>query len=180
MKTLSETEVRQWCEQPSISISVNRYGLLSYGKGNDCSATIEVPQDSELRVALSHSLLSYRDFYGGLLWIKEWRMGDLNEVAVGLRLLENMRRGMGHLEPIEATSGHLFRSDEFLDAQAFLSVMLLWSWQAFWVPTTPGYFYYLHHNNKVELNAGDQNALSDLQCYLSGWRPIAGSALGLR
>jgi hypothetical protein len=179
MKTLSEVEVREWCEQPSIAIAINRYGLLSFEKNNRCSATIEASLESEQRVALSHSLLSFQQFYGGLLWIKEWRMGELEVTATGWRVLENMRRGMGHLEPIEATSGHLFRADEFRDAHAFLSVTLLWSWQAFWVPATPGYFYYLHHNNKVELAARDEKTLAELQAYFSGWRPVAGSALGV-
>lgn len=69
--------------------------------------------------------------------------------------------------------------DEFRDAHAFLAVVLLWSWQAFWVPATPGYFFYLHHNDKIEINASTDEKLTELSAYLSAWRPVKGSVLGL-
>jgi hypothetical protein len=180
MKTLNEAEIQKWFEQPSVSVRMNQYGLLSFRDTKRHSAVIETPEGSAERIALSHALLSFREFFGGMLWIKEWRVGDLEGMTTGWRVMEDMRKAMGQAGPLEAAPGQLFRLDEVQDARAFLTVVLLWDWQAFWVPSTSEYFYYLHHNDKIEINASSEETFSGLTSHLSGWRPVRGSVLGLQ
>jgi hypothetical protein len=179
MEVLTEDGLQKWCGRLRNAIRLGRHGLLSFTEGDAFSAVIEVPPGGEERIALARSLLTDHTFYGGMLWIKEWNIGDLQTMSTGWRIVERMRSAMGQPCPLESAPAQLFRLDEFTDAHAFLALVLLWGWQAFWVPATPGYFFYLHHNDKIEINASTDDKLTELSAYLSAWRPAKGSVLGL-
>jgi hypothetical protein len=136
-----------------------------------------VPPESEIRIALASALLFITEFDGGVLWVKEWRVGDIEALRAGWGVLEMMRSGLRQSAPIEVAPGHLFRLDELQRAQAFLSVILLWSWQAFWIPAAFGYFTYLHHNDKAVIHTANAELATTARRQMRGWKVSEDPAL---
>jgi hypothetical protein len=85
-------------------------------------------------------------FNGALLWLTLWNNGSPQLEKIGWKLVEKMRLGLGETRPIEAAPGHWFRSDEFVELNAFLLPCFIFGWDAFFVPSGQAYFVHISHD----------------------------------
>jgi hypothetical protein len=85
-------------------------------------------------------------FEGGLLWLTLWTIGSPQLEKVGWNLVEKMRLAFGETRPIGVAPGHWFRSDEFVELNAFLLPCFLFGWDAIFFPSGQDYFVHISHD----------------------------------
>jgi hypothetical protein len=134
-----------------------------------------VPPEAPRAVALVSSLLAVEEddgFYGALMWFRSWDIGTPRIERCGLRILEQMRRGYGVTASLENAPGQLFRTDELVDAEAFLTLPLFFGWDAYLAPHGTRHFVYARGNGSLFAVTDEQQILEKLMTSLASYRPI--------
>lgn len=85
-------------------------------------------------------------FYGAVLWLTLWDIGSPQLEKIGWNIAESMRRGFGESRPIAAAPGDSFRSDEFVELNAFLLPCFVFGWDAYLLPSGQDYFVHISHD----------------------------------
>jgi hypothetical protein len=174
VRVLNYQESKQWCEKAPLSMKVGPHGHLSYGPSVALGVSVKVPVEAGPTIALASSLLAFEanvDFYGGLLWLVNWDIGTPQIERSGLRMIEQMRRGYGICSSIDNTPGNLFRTDEIADLHAFISVLMLFAWDAYFIPRGTRYFMYFRSNGYIYLVTDEEDIRSRLLKHLAYWKP---------
>jgi hypothetical protein len=175
MKTLRFEDLNTWFLESASNVEVQSSDHLRFEGSKTFSCRIDVPLETMRVVALVYSLLSVESetrFYGGLIWYTNWGMGTPEIEQCGLRMLEQMRRGYGAVESIENAPVQVFRSDELVDAQAFMVLPLLWGWDAYFKPHSSRYFAYARQNRSLYLVSDDEQVFNRLLSALSSYSPV--------
>src|SRR5260370_9919779 len=149
MKVLRTEDVLKWCETSASRISPAPRGYLRYGMSEPLGIRLTVPREAQAAVMLAHRLLAFEGddgYYGAFMWFANWDIGTPQIERCGLRMLEQMRRGYGVTASVENAPGQLFRTDEIADAHAFLTLPLLFGWDAYFMPHGTRYFAYARQN----------------------------------
>ncbi len=107
-----------------------------------------------------------------LVWLTEFGMwGDLEE-AVGRKLWTQLLRGYRAPEEkkMEDAPGLLFDEPEIEDQRAFLTVLLVFQWDAMLVPEHGSYFVRISHDGYVRFAAKDERTAKKLTAIADGWK----------
>jgi len=174
MKTVTEVECKNWCKALHNPIIVSNSGQLVYETAGAHAFAVAVPGPFLQRVGLCYSLLSFPSedyFQGGMLWLREWNIGAGGIERVGWKVMEQMRRGYGQSASLENEPGHAFRSDEFVDAQAFVLQAMAFEWDAFLIPSISDYYIFISHSGTVHCIANEASKLEELCSRLNRWGP---------
>jgi hypothetical protein len=89
---------------------------------------------------------SEEHFNGALLWITLSTIGSPGLEKIGWKLVEKMRLAFGETRPIGVAPGHWFRSDEFVELNAFLLPCFIFGWDAYFAPSGKDYFVHISHD----------------------------------
>ena len=117
---------------------------------------------------------SEEHFNGALLWLTLWTIGSTNLEKIGWKLIEKMRLGFGETRPIGVAPGHWFRSDEFVELNAFLLPCFIFGWDAYFVPSGQDYFVHISHDEYWTVVAKTTSAYEYLLKQLEPLSPRAG------
>jgi hypothetical protein len=176
MKALQTEDVLKWCETSASWISADPKGYLRYGISEPLGIRLTVPREAQAAVVLAHSLLAVEGdegYFGAFMWFTNWDIGTPLIERCGLRILEQMRRGYGVTASVENAPGQLFRTDEIADTHAFLTLPLLFGWDAYFMPHGTRYFAYIRQNSSVFLVTDDRQVLQKLQASLEPYHPVS-------
>ncbi|MFY9752841.1 MAG: hypothetical protein WAJ92_09385 [Candidatus Acidiferrales bacterium] len=177
MKALLIDELRRWFDESPSGIKVDPTGHLRYPTRNLLGLRLDVPAEAQKAAAFASSLLSVEEddgFYGALVWFTNWDIGTPQIERCGLRMLEQMRRGYGVTASVENAPAQLFRTDEIADVQAFLTLPMLFGWDAYFAPHGTRYFAYVRQNGSLFLVTDREQVLHKLQASLDAYRPASG------
>src|SRR5690242_2247554 len=175
MKALQIDELRTWFDESSSSVKLDPTGYLRYATDGPVGLRLEIPPEAPKTVALASSLLAVEEddgYYGALMWFTNWDIGTPQIERCGLRILEQMRRGYGVTASVENAPAQLFRTDEIADAHAFLTLPMLFGWDAYFMPHGTRYFAYVRNNGSLFLVTDDQKVHRRLQAFLASYGPM--------
>jgi hypothetical protein len=175
MKTLSFSDLVHWCNESPSGVKIESTDHLHYAASKVFGFRIDIPSEAMRVVALVYSLLAVEEdtgYYGGVIWFTNWGMGTPQIEQCGLRILEQMRRGYGAVESVENTPGQLFRSDELVDTHAFMTLPLLWGWDAYFTPHGTRYFAYARQNGSLYLVTDDEQVFQKLRAACDAYHPV--------
>jgi hypothetical protein len=175
MKALQIDELRKWFDESPSGIKVDPTGHLRYPTRNPLGIRLDVPAEARRAVALASSLLAVEGdagFSGALIYFTDWGYSPPQIENCAVQMLEQMRRGYGVTASVENAPGQIFRSDEIVDAQAFLAIPLLFGWDAYFVPHGTRCFAYARENASLFLVTDDEEVLQKLQGLLDPYRPV--------
>jgi hypothetical protein len=175
MKALQIDEVRTWCAESSSGVKLDPTGHLRYATRDPLGIRVDIPPEAPKAVALASSLLAVEEgdgFYGALMLFTNWDFGTPQIERCGLRILEKMRHGYGVTASVENAPGQLFRSDEMVDAHAFLALPLFFGWDAFFTPHGTRYIAYVRQNASLFLITDNEQVLQKLQTFLETYHPV--------
>jgi hypothetical protein len=100
---------------------------------------VEYPQKLERLPFLARTLatITYepRDFAGALLWFTDWGVWNSLEESIGYRVVETIHSAAGQQKSFEAGPAHHFRGDELNEAIGLLLQPMVFSWDAYYVPS---------------------------------------------
>ncbi|MFZ3341823.1 MAG: hypothetical protein WA213_13135 [Terriglobales bacterium] len=154
MNAMTDEEVRQFEEQnhwaTGLKIDESGRGFYYDNVGARCIALgypegpMRVPYFT--RVLSLLNVESEEHFYGALLWLTLWTIGSPGLEKIGWKLVEKMRLAFGETRPIGVAPGHWFRSDEFVELNAFLLPCFIFGWDAYYVPSGQDYFVHISHD----------------------------------
>lgn len=174
MNALQTDELRRWCDESPSGIKLDAMGHLRYATRNSLGLRLGVPLEARKAAALASSLVSVEEddgFYGALIWFTNWDTGTPQIERCGLRILEQMRRGYGITASVENAPAQLFRTDEIVDVQAFLTLPMLFGWDAYFMPHGTRYFAYVRQNGSVFLVTDREQVLQKLRVFLDPYQP---------
>lgn len=174
MKALQIDELRRWFDESPSGIKVDPTDHLRYPTRNSLGLRLDVPLEAQKVAALASSLLSVEEddgYYGALIWFTNWDIGTPQIERCGLRILEQMRRGYGVTASVENAPAQLFRTDEITDVQAFLTLPMLFGWDAYFAPHGTRYFAYVRQNSSLFLVTDKEPVLQKLRAFLDPYRP---------
>jgi hypothetical protein len=157
------------------SVKVEAPDHLRYEASKILELRIDVPLEAMRVVALVYTLLWVGDdagYYGGLISFTNWGMGTPEIEQCGLRILEQMRRGYGAVESIGNAPAQIFRSDEIADTHAFMTLPLLWGWDAYFTPHGTRYFAYARQNGSLYLITDEENVFQKLMTAFAAYHPV--------
>jgi hypothetical protein len=147
MKCLDKSACEKWCGDRSILVRANEQ--LSYASGQN-AIEIPVPKFTQGVVDLAYALLAREQdeipFGGALLWFSDWDIWSESIEQYAMKMWRNMRLAYGEKMPFNEAPGHLFNADEFVDAQGFFLIPLMFQWDAFWIPNHGDYFAFASHD----------------------------------
>jgi hypothetical protein len=144
MNFLTPDDCRAWAASHSFPFkSRPRYGDL---EGSGFAAyKFTIPSDAGRRVTLAR-LLWESTAQGkpeALLWITDWSVWPSGE---HMPLALTLRTALGENRPIADAPGHLFRMGEDDNALSFLSVALLFLWDAYLLSASGEIAVFLSHD----------------------------------
>jgi hypothetical protein len=175
VQALQIDEIRRWCDESPSGVRVAPSGHLRYATHDPYGIRLDVPSEAAKVVALVSSLLAVEQedgFYGAFMWFTNFDTGTPRIERCGLRILEQMRRGYGVTPSIENAPGQLFRTDEMVDAHAFLTLPLLFGWDAYFMPHGTRYIAYARQNASLFLVTDGEPALQKLMTSLEPYHPV--------
>src|SRR4051812_27003597 len=123
MFALGNKDLQARYEEAYLNIDVELNGYLFYRNSKSLfGIRLDVPREAPQAALLAHSLVAFErdDFYGALLWLTSWDIGTPQIERCGLKILEQMRHGYGVMPSVENAPAQFFRTDEVVDAAAFL------------------------------------------------------------
>lgn len=154
MNVMTDDEVREFEQRHSRNTGrkIDSEGNLFYNSPDANCLVMNFPE-TPLRATYVSRVISMLGtqgdeafVYGALLWIRLWNIGSPQLEKSGWRLIERMRMGFGELRPIDTANGHWFRGDEIIDLAAFVLPCLVYGWDAYVIPATPGCFAFISHD----------------------------------
>ncbi len=175
MKTLSFNDLVQWCSESPSGVKLESPNHLHYETSEIFGFRVDIPSEAPRVVALVYSLLAVEEdtgYYGGMIWYTNYDMGTPEIERCGLRILEQMRRGYGGVESVENAPAQLFRSDEIVDNHAFLTLPLLWGWDAYFMPHGTRYFAYSRQNGSLYLVTDNEQVFRKLGAACAAYNPV--------
>lgn len=124
---------------------------LAFADPVTCSISFPWPE-SPLRVsclvrqALLADVGEEALFDGGFLWFSLVDIGSPQLEKSGWRMVERMRASYGELRDLRSSPVHLFRTDELVDACAFLVPAFVYQWDAWFVSLATETFVHISHD----------------------------------
>ncbi len=174
MRVLTSEESRVWFEKVSLSMSDPTEGHLRFSTESKFGFRLSIPLETPSAVCLAGDLLRFEDetsFYGGFFWLTNWDIGTPLIERCGLKMIERMRSGFGATASIDNAPGHLFRTDEIVDLHAFITIPMIFQWDAYYVPNGSRYFAYIRSNSSLYIVTQDETLHNQLLLHLKGWNP---------
>jgi hypothetical protein len=160
MLVLSEAEIQEWFGRTSTLgpeyVHCDTNGLLYVHPEANC-IDIEYPQKLERLPFFARYLATIgyddRDFRGVLIWVANWGVWNPQDEGLGCRIIEALNRSAGQQQSFEAAPGHLYRTDELVEATGMLMQPMVFSWDAFYAPIWSyghgQFFLYVSHDSYV-------------------------------
>jgi hypothetical protein len=154
MNAMTDEEVRAFERQhhwaTGLNIAEDGRGLYYDNAEANCielkfpEKPMQVPYFTRVLSLLNTD--SEEHFNGALLWITLSTIGSPQLEKIGWKLVEKMRLAFGETRPIGVASGHWFRSDEFVELNAFLLPCFIFGWDAYLAPSGKDYFVHISHD----------------------------------
>jgi hypothetical protein len=178
MQVLTDREAAAWCAEWGRWVKPGADGVPDERAPGLHKVEIRLPERSTEIVLLARALCMLPEeeetsFSGALLWLTGFDIGSVDIEKVGWRILECMRRGFGDHRSLEIAAAHAFRADEFVEASAFLSQVMFFKWDAYFLPPSRNFFVFVSHEEIVQVIANSGEALGDLALKLAPWDPAA-------
>ncbi len=154
MRAMTYEEVREFEKKNQWATGLNideDWRGLYYDNAEANCIELKFP-DTPMRVPYFTRVLSLLNtdteehFNGALLWLTLWDIGSPQLEKIGWKLVEKMRLGFGETRPIGVAPGHWFRSDEFVELNAFLLPCFIFGWDAYLAPSGQDYFVHISHD----------------------------------
>jgi hypothetical protein len=154
MHVLQSAEVGRWSQLRRILADES---TLTFADGRDYRCVeIQRPPEAARRLALAYSLLmtgtpadDEEQFDGCLLWLTDYAIWSPTFERIGLRFLESLAAGI----PESGAGARLFGATDFVDAQATLSLCLLFEWDAYLAPNSGEFIAFVSHDGPVHVIA---------------------------
>jgi hypothetical protein len=153
MNAMTDEEVRRFVNQhhwaTGLNIAEDGRGFYYDNAEADCielrfpAEPMKVPYFTWVLSLLGNE--SEDHFSGALLWIT-LTIGSLQLEKIGWKLVEKMRLAFGETRSLNVAPGHWFRSDEFVELNAFLLPCFIFGWDAYLAPSGKDYFVHISHD----------------------------------
>ncbi len=159
MKALSDLDAQRWCETRLLTFSkvASGFSYLRFPDVNYC-VVVEIPERAMRSVALSHLLLTYSvkdqeesNFEGGLLWLRDWNIGSPELERAGHRVLECLRACSGEVGLLADLPAQVLERHEFLEAGAAIVQVMVYGWDAYYVPVDAQFFLFVSNDDLLYL-----------------------------
>jgi hypothetical protein len=154
MYVMTDEEVRDFAEKNrwATGLNIDESGRGFYYDDPEAKCFELMFPERPMRVPYFTRFLSLLNleaeehFQGALLWLTLWTIGSPQLEKVGWKLVEKMRLAFGETRPIEAAPAHWFRSDEFVELNAFLLPCFIFGWDAYFAASGEDYFVHISHD----------------------------------
>jgi len=173
MRLLGDDEAMQWCQSRGLSVDAKaRMAHWEPERGKTLGLTVPTGQSPGSMIAMARACLligtqdsSEPDFGGALVWLLDWDIwSDVTERAGEFLALEITRRDGDRADAtLLEYPATLFAPNEIVAAQAFLSIPLLWGWDALVVPEPVRAAAFLSHDEGITIVSATQSVAAEMK-----------------
>lgn len=161
MILLSDNDARLAIRERGLEVgSGSPRERIVFARGEPPAVRITTPTKSLDQVALAYSLLmssvhsdDEQDFPGGILWLQDWNIWSEVPERVGMALFDGLRGFAGFAKPTDEQAALLYDSSELVRLHSALSLVLMFQWDAHYVPSAGGFFAFASHEGYVDIHA---------------------------
>ena len=173
MRTLTREDFSEWCKARGL-VSVDREWPYYRGAGHH-SFLVKLPDRPSRVLALARWCFPGSDrgpsFDGAMVWLRDWGIWTEVDEEMGMRVMSQMRAGLGESRELSEAPGHIFSEKEFVDARAFWTLPMIFGWDAILFPDKSDYFVFTSHDEVVCFVARERQTYADLLEQLKTWEP---------
>lgn len=120
---------------------------------------LQISPKSLEQVALVYVLLmssvhsdDEQDFPGGILWLQDWNIWSPVPERVGMTLFDGLRGFKGFAVTTDDQPVMLYDAGELISLHAALTLVLMFQWDAHFVPNAGGFFVFASHEGYVDIH----------------------------
>jgi hypothetical protein len=179
MIILSDLETRLAIRERGLTIGAGapRERIL-FARGDAPPVRVTTPTKSLEQVAFAYSLLmssvhsdEEQDFPGGIIWLQDWNIWSEIPERVGMALFDGLRGFAGFATPIDEQLAILYDSSELVRLHSALVLILMFQWDAHYIPSAGGFFTFASHEGYVDIHPRSDAHRHALEVRLSegGW-----------
>jgi hypothetical protein len=136
--------------------------------------TLPPPQKPYQVAYLANALLPYsesQELSPCLLWMTDFGFWSEVSERVAYSLLGCFRSSRGETAPLIETPAHLFGSSEACDAQALLTIAIVFGWDCYVIPEHASYYAFTSHDEYLEVVSDSPETHASFKTRLNSWDP---------
>jgi hypothetical protein len=172
MKGMDVAECERWCRTNGVAFDQRRHVRFATEEGH--LAEIPLPRIALKVIALSQVLTDYPNsgcHPRTLVWLTESGMWSESFEAIGRRFWHKLMAGYGlPVSSMESQPGTVFDGPEHEDQKVFLTLIMLFQWDAILVPERAPYMVQLSHDGYIRLLSRGDQPTAEITAIYSHWR----------
>ena len=136
MRSFTEEEVRQYCDQRHLSARISANGEL-YPQTTLPRIVIKAPTEMRQAIIFMLTLVELTNagpFKGGLTWLRIYDVGVLESFYLGWKTLESIRIANGDDRTLKVAPAQSFDKNDENEIKLFLLQSLLFGWNGLFLP----------------------------------------------
>jgi hypothetical protein len=158
-QVLTDEQAERWCSERGVVLTgeLPMEVRLNFSSAN-AWFRFQIPKNPTAAVGLAYVMVltdvpdyDESNFDGALVWFRRWEIWSESIDRVGYELERGVRRGLGHDESIDLCPGLVLDRNGIVSAQTYVSLPLLFSWDAFYIPSTATFAASISHEGYVEM-----------------------------
>jgi hypothetical protein len=181
MVSLTSEQSLAWCAERGVRIDATSGAhTVSFVGSSAYRFRFQPPADPPGRVALAnaiavpHVLSSAEEaFGGGLFWLQDWDIWSDTIERVGLELLQLSLVVEPDCRGLHEAPARFYAADELVKAQTAISLVLLFEWNAYVIPSAHSPVFNISHHGYVDVISNELLEHESLSArFLKVWKQL--------
>jgi hypothetical protein len=173
VRTISREEFSPWCNQHGLQVADREW--VSYANGAQFSFTVKLQESPYKVVAFARSCFLFDEnvpFEGAMIWFRDWGIWSREDEETFSQTIQMLRANLGEHRPLMDAPGHIFSSDEFVEARVFWTQPMIIGWDAILLPEKRDYFVFTSHDEVTAIVSSTLETHSRLIQEFKDWGPV--------
>jgi len=172
MRSIGKLDFNAWCGDHGLEVCDREWPR--YANGGRFNFTLKLPGEPYRAVALARSCFLVHDedsFHGAMVWFRDWGIWDNVDEETFEQTLRRLRADLGERRSLRDVPGHIFSSDEYVDARVMWTQPVLIGWDAILVPEKRDYFVFNSHDEVISFVSRTSETHTRLVEEFKDWGP---------
>jgi hypothetical protein len=178
-QVFTDEQAEHWCSEPGVVLSgaISREVRLNFSSANTWFR-FQIPKRPAAVVGLAYVIVltdvpdyDESNFDGALVWFRRWEIWSESIDRVGYELVLGVRRSLGHEESIDLCPALVLGRNGVVSTQTYVSLPLLFSWDALYIPSKATFAASISHEGYVEIVCAHE-ALPALMDRFGEWQAV--------
>jgi len=172
MKTLGREQAAEWACGVGFRVTEVKKSIHFPNEDPALCLMLPLPQKPYQAAYLANDLLPYsesQELSPCLLWMTDFGFWSEVSERVAHSLVGCFRSSRGETAPLIETPAHLFGSSKACDAQALLTIAIVFGWDCYVIPENASYYAFTSNDGYLEVVSDSAETHASFKTRLDGW-----------